>query len=187
VGRHLEPGMLGPQARRKLRGDTRRRPKEEEPETTTCAHSRKERNEVDTSDRRADRAALAPGRPNHAGSVCKAELGGFQDPGELAVSARPYHKLGIDSGDQVMPGRFDELLDAIEGSLHVDAVDPDPEDANLGGYFRSSSAGLDIGGSAMPTVSKSRALTAVLGIGVPRLPAKSDRLSPPPTRTRVQV
>src|SRR6202171_2102693 len=97
--------MLGPQARRKLRGDTRRRPKEEEPETTTCAHSRKERNEVDTSDRRADRAALAPGRPNHAGSVCKAEVGGFQDPGELAVAGTPYHQLGIASGGHVVAGR----------------------------------------------------------------------------------
>src|ERR1700682_2373865 len=102
--------MLGPQARRKLRGDARRRSKEEQPETTTRAHGRKERDEVDAGDRRADRAALAPGRPNHAGSVCKAEVGGFQDPGELAVAARPYHKLGVERGGQGMAGGFGEVV-----------------------------------------------------------------------------
>ena len=53
----------------------------------------------------------------------------------------------------MMATGIDQLLDVTEGSLHVDAVDPDPEDANLGGYFRSSSAGLVIGGSAIPTIS----------------------------------
>lgn len=52
-----------------------------------------------------------------------------------------------------MPTGFDEVLDATEGALHVDAVDPDPQDADLVRYLRSSSAGLGIGGSAMPTVS----------------------------------
>src|ERR1700687_4273125 len=100
--------MLGPQARRKFGGDARRRSKEEQPETTTRAHGRKERDEVDAGDRRADRAALAPGRPNHAGSVCKAEVGGFQDPGELAVAAPPYHKLRVGSGGLAKSAPFVE-------------------------------------------------------------------------------
>lgn len=185
--RHLESWMLSLQARRKRRGDTGRRPKQEQSETTTRAHTRQEGDEVDAGDGRADPAALALCGPDHAGAVGKTQLSRFQDPREVAVSARPHHKLGIDRGDQVMPTGVDELLDATKGGLHVDAVDPHPKNANLGAYLRSSSAGLVIGGSVMPTVSKSRAVTTVCGIGAPRLPAKSDRLSPPPTRTRVHV
>ena len=179
--------MLSPQARRKLRGDTGRRPKQEQSEATTRAYGRQERDEVDAGDGRAYPAALAPCGPDHACAVRKTQLSRFQDPRKVAVSARPHHKLGIDGGDEVMPTGLDELLDATKGSLHVDAVDPHPQDANPGAYLRSSSAGLVIGGSVMPTVSKSRAVTTVCGIGAPRLPAKSDRLSPPPTRTRVHV
>ena len=185
--RHHEPGMLRTQPRRELRGDTRRRSKKEEPESPTRTQGCQERDEVNAGDRRADRAALAPGGPNHACTVSQAQVGGFQDPCEFTVPARTHHKLRIDGGDEMMPAAGDELFDATERGLHVDAVDPDPEYASLGAYLRRSSAGLVIGGSATPTISKSRALTTMLGIGVPRLPAKSDRLSPPPTRTRVQV
>lgn len=185
--RHLEPRLLSLQARSKLRSNTWRRPKEEEPESTARAHCRQERDEVDAGYRSADPAAVAPGSPDHACAVRQAQVGGFQDPGKVGVSARPHHEFRIDRGDQVVAAGIDKLLDTAEGTRHVDAVDPDPQDPNFSAYFGRSAAGLFIGGSSMPTVSKFSAVTMVCGMGVPRLAANSGSASPPPTRTRVHV
>jgi hypothetical protein len=191
VRRDLQARVFGPQARRKLLGDTGCRPEQEEPETTARAHRRQRWDEVDACDRRVQPAALAPRRPNDACAVGQAKVGRFQDAGEVRVFARPHDELRIHRGDEVMAAGLDELFDAAERRLHVDAVDADPQDADLGqqdtSYFASRGAGLFIGGMSMPTVSKVSAVTTVCGIGAPRLVANSGSPSPPPTRTRVQV
>src|SRR5450759_2461571 len=184
MSRDLELRMLGPQARSELRSDARRSAQQKETKTPCGAQLREWRDEVGPRDGSGHRAALPPRGPDHPRAVGQAQVGGLEHARELAVTTGSHDELRVDRGDEVMAAGVDELLDAVEGGLHVKAVDPHAQDPDLH-HFLSGSVGLASGGSGIWGVSISRTVVALLGIRLPKPRANSASDSPPPARTRV--
>src|SRR6266550_8304758 len=47
------------------------------------------------------------------------------------VRPRSHHELGVDSRDEMVPPRIDELRDALDRRAHVNAIDANAEDPDL--------------------------------------------------------
>lgn len=167
----LESPKLCAQSRGKLGRHAGSSAEQEERETAPHTHGRQRPDQVDTGDRSIQLASLPPGGPHHTGAVGKAQVRRLEHLPELGVFLRVHNELRVDGGDLVMPAKDHELLDAIEGSAHVEAVHPHPQDPCL--LWRH--------------YSTSSTVTVLHGIGVPRFLVKSAIDSPPPTRMRVHI
>ena len=127
----LEARMLGAQAGSQLRRHTFRSAQKKKPEMAMRAQLCQRRDEVDAGHGLANRAALAPSRPDDTTAIRQAQVGRFEHAREVLVHPRPHHELGVDRRDKMMAARIDELRYPLQRCTHIKAINADAENTDL--------------------------------------------------------
>ena len=129
--RHLEIRVVAAQTRGELHRHARRGSEQEKSKVPPGTERCQRQDKVGAGHRLAHRAPLPAGCPHHTAAIGKAEVRCLEHTRELVVGPRPHHELRVDGGHLVVTALVDELRDALECGVHVQAIDSHAEDPGL--------------------------------------------------------